>query len=481
VTAAVHRAPLVLKQPRQIIAMLRLLVLAGLAMLGLSAHPWNPFLYWFVTGVYGLTNIGYLWARNRDFHRTRIKWLIFLFDVGMVSALILLRGEQVPSFMAAYFGIVLMAAIVDGLGNALLNAVLVSVIYGVISHLGLRAHELLTFGNLSQFVFFFVIAIFMGHLAEEAKSEAAERRAAQEALQSTSTELKQSTEQLKAAREALRANDRLATLGTFSAGIAHELKNALAAILNGLEPAPAILQELQMALDERTDGHALLDEMRDIVDDCRLACHHLERVAGDLTAVARRGTSEPLPIDAAEALDGAARMLKTRARDQHVELVTEPAVTRPVLADAGRLMQVLLNLGGNALDAMAPHGEGRLLLRAEDAEGDAIAFIVEDTGPGISRDVSRRMFEPFFTTKGPGKGTGLGLHLVSEIVKAQRGTLEYETAPGEGTRFRVRLPAAPGDIHPEIEDASREEDRADRGRRGDDPQGAAAHVASRAL
>ena len=111
--------------------------------------------------------------------------------------------------------------------NAILNAILVSLIYAGVTHWGQDASTLLDFASISQLVFFFVIAIFMAHLAQEAREEAYGKRAAQEALRVKSGELDHSTEQLKQAREALRANDRLATLGMFSAGVTHELKNPL--------------------------------------------------------------------------------------------------------------------------------------------------------------------------------------------------------------------------------------------------------------
>jgi signal transduction histidine kinase len=110
-----------------------------------------------------------------------------------------------------------------------------------------------------------------------------------------------------------------------------------------------------------------------------------------------------------------------------------------IVADAGQLEQVLVNLVVNAIHAM-PDG-GALTITTERA-GDAVVLTVEDTGVGMSADVLSRAFMPFFTTKGVGEGTGLGLSVVHGIVTAHGGTIEADSEPGHGARFRVLLPMA---------------------------------------
>jgi signal transduction histidine kinase len=141
-------------------------------------------------------------------------------------------------------------------------------------------------------------------------------------------------------------------------------------------------------------------------------------------------------------------------------------------------MQVLLNLAGNAIDSMKTDGGGTLRLVAEDADADRVAFLVADDGPGIPPDVQERMYDPFFTTKGPGKGTGLGLHLVSEMVHAQGGTIRCDSRVGRGATFCVELPAVPAPSVGDGSDDGEHQGAADRGRRGDDPPGPGAHAAA---
>jgi signal transduction histidine kinase len=149
---------------------------------------------------------------------------------------------------------------------------------------------------------------------------------------------------------------------------------------------------------------------------------------------------------------------------------------RRVMANPGRLLQVLLNLAGNAIDAMETTGGGTVSIRAEDVDENRVALVVADNGPGMTEAVHRRIFEPFFTTKPLGRGTGLGLHVVREIVTSQRGTVTCETKAGAGTTFRVELPAQPGDPETESDHVHGREDAADRGRRGDHPQGSGPDV-----
>ena len=122
------------------------------------------------------------------------------------------------------------------------------------------------------------------------------------------------------------------------------------------------------------------------------------------------------------------------------ELVTELAPGLPqVLGDPTQLRQVLVNLVVNALQAMS--GGGRLEVRTESGK-DQVWLMVQDTGTGMSEKVKKQIFTPFFTTKDVGEGTGLGLAVVYGIVKSHKGSIQFDSEVGRGTRFRIQLPAA---------------------------------------
>jgi signal transduction histidine kinase len=325
----------------------------------------------------------------------------------------------------------------------------------------------------SQFIFFFIAGVFMSHLAQEARADRNEQATMKAALA-------ESTEELRAVREALHANERVVTLGMLSAGIAHEIRNPLAAIMSSLDPATEILDELGESVAKGEDSKPQSEELRDIFRDCDLACRQLKRLALDLTSIARGGNAVPIAVDPGESIQAAARILKSRVKPPlRFEAVTETA--RTILADPGRVLQILLNLASNALDALGKQKDGVITLRAEDAGPFQIAFVVQDNGPGIPDELREKVFEPFFTTKGPGKGTGLGLHLVREITSSLSGTIRLESPEGGGTQFRVELPVYIRRTTMEKIDEHGEAGSLDRGRRGRDPQGTRAHLSAGAV
>jgi two-component system NtrC family sensor kinase len=124
----------------------------------------------------------------------------------------------------------------------------------------------------------------------------------------------------------------------------------------------------------------------------------------------------------------------------------------PVEGDADRLQQVFINLVNNALDAMPAGGKLRVATRFEPAEGEVsaangggaghVAVEFEDTGVGMTEDVRAHIFEPLYTTKARGRGTGLGLVVVRQVLAEHGGHIEVESEPGKGARFRLTLPAA---------------------------------------
>lgn len=483
----------VLREPKDVVATLRLLVLVGLVMLGLGEAPVHAKPFWFTTCVYGLTNLGYLFSRSEIWRGQRTQVIVFLFDVAVVSLLIVLRGSQVPQFIMAYFTLTLTAAVVQGLGSALLNALFVCAVYSAVTLWGADVRTVLSFPVLSQMAFFFVIALFMGHVAETAREEARERARREALTQRLETavtdrtrELVRSLADLEQARHRLLASERLSTIGMLSAGVAHDIRSPLAALRAALEDAPLLLDEAR----ERGAAEEPLRLLGEAVGEARSACDHLQRLALDLTSLARTAPAEPQPVSAGEALAGAARLLRHRTR-AGLTIQVEARTQRALLADPGRLHQALVNLAANGLDAMEGRA-GTLRLAAEDGGPDRVRLVVADQGAGMPPEVQARLFEPFFTTKRMGSGTGLGLHIVHTIVREHDATVAVESTPGVGTRFTLDWPAATAATRPAAGDpvaasegaASDERhasDGADRGRRGEHPPCARPHVAAGAV
>ncbi len=424
--------------------MIRFLVLAATTLLGLSSRLDRPLAYWSVSIIYGtsiLIPILLGWARPLLSGSATM-----LLDVASIGTLIVLRGEEAQGLLVGTFTLMLLAAVLEGVGTIFLNAVIVSVGFVALTHWGGSASEILNLANTSQIALFFVTATLLGHVASQARTQASSRRnaerhraRAQVALHGVSLDLHENEERLRQAEETLRANDRLCTLGMLAAGVAHEIKNPLAAIAAGVEVIGEVVEEIRTD-KAPIDGHALRD-LTDAGSECREACEHLGHLALGLGNLSRVGVVRTDSVDLGTTLDIAARMLR-RAAGPHIKLQVRGSAKRKARADPGRVLQVVLNLTKNAIDALGDQEDGAIILAHEDDGPDGVSLIVTDNGPGIPEALRARIFDPFVTTKKPGEGTGLGLHLVSEIVASHGGTITCEANKAGGALFRVRLPAS---------------------------------------
>jgi signal transduction histidine kinase len=257
-------------------------------------------------------------------------------------------------------------------------------------------------------------------------NESLERRVAERTAQlaATNKELMASIETLGKTQEQLLQAGKLAAVGQLAAGVAHEINNPLAVILG-------FAQGLERRL-EPNDPKTL--PITSIVREA-LRCKTLVQ---ELLTFSRTAKKTAEDVDPNALIKGALQLLDVRARPQNtkIELILDENIG-VIRANGSQLQQVIVNLGNNALDALKEGGVVRL---KTGRVGQGVFVAVEDTGPGMPRDVEARIFEPFFTTKEVGKGTGLGLSLAYEIVRQHGGRIEVETEVGCGTIMTVRLP-----------------------------------------
>jgi two-component system NtrC family sensor kinase len=222
---------------------------------------------------------------------------------------------------------------------------------------------------------------------------------------------------------------KLAAVGELGAGVAHEINNPLMIILGNCELA---------LRDVPAEGRAA-KRLKIIEAEATRA----GKITRDLLNFARHREPRREPVAVEALVERAVELLGTKlARNRvAVRTVLHPGMPS-ILGDADHLTQVLLNLGGNAVDAM-PEG-GELVFQTElRPESDAVVIKVIDSGVGMTAEHARRIFEPFYTTKGRGKGTGLGLAICRELATALGGRLSVTSAPGVGSTFTVRLPRDP--------------------------------------
>jgi len=238
----------------------------------------------------------------------------------------------------------------------------------------------------------------------------------------------------------LMLSDRMASVGTLAAGVAHEINNPLAAVIANLDMA---LEDL----GEEPNPHLptdLLDELR----DARLSADRVREIVRDLKLFSRTHEDTFGAVNVEKVIDSTLRMAWNEIRHRAKLVKTYGGVPR-VVSNESRLGQVLLNLIVNAVQAI-PEGnyEGNEIRVATSLGKDHVVISIGDTGAGMTADVKQRLFTPFFTTKPIGVGTGLGLAISHRIVAAMGGSISFDSEVGKGTEFRISLPIAGANVQP---------------------------------
>ena len=238
-------------------------------------------------------------------------------------------------------------------------------------------------------------------------------------------------------------SERLASMGTLAAGVAHEINNPLTYIMANV----GFVSEWLSRVDPQSpvaDVALDLPELRSALEEAQEGAVRVRQIVRDLRVFARRDEERYGVIDVRRTLESSISMVWNEIRHR-ARLVKDLQPVPPVLGNESRLGQVFLNLLMNAAQAIREGEASSNQIRvATDTDSAGRARItVEDTGIGIAADVMGRIFDPFFTTKPVGIGTGLGLFICHGIVKAMGGELVAESEMGRGARFQAILPAAP--------------------------------------
>jgi two-component system, NtrC family, sensor kinase len=226
--------------------------------------------------------------------------------------------------------------------------------------------------------------------------------------------------------------ERLASLGTLAAGVAHEINNPLAIIKESAGFMKLILGKEGFAdMPRRKDFELALGKIEKGIDRAK-------RITLQLLGFARKDDSVLTEVNLMELVDEAIQLVNREAVNKDIEIVREMARdTCTIWSDPYRLRQVLINLITNSIHATG--SGGKITIMIEDM-GEEVALTVKDTGQGIPKENLKRIFEPFFSTKSPGKGTGLGLFVTRNIIEKFGGTIKVESRIGQGTSFSVKLP-----------------------------------------
>lgn len=323
----------------------------------------------------------------------------------------------------------------------------------------------------------------LGRLADDFNAMVRQLQAQRLQTEEQLEQLQEANEELAQAQQSLIRSEKLATVGTLAAGVAHEVGNPLAAVLGYVE----LLR----------DGGLDPDDARDLLKRTEQELARIDRTIRELLDYARVKQAQQALQPLGPSVESAVQLVRGQPRLRGVEIECALPPDLPwVWIDEGRLQQVLVNLLLNAADAMAEAPKRRITLSAHtelmptrptrrptgsqagaslDAEGRPgrlstselggagsegsqarparrptgeaeRAFVVlqiQDTGPGIAPEVLPKIFEPFFTTKGPGKGTGLGLAISQSIMASFGGELSVRSQVGQGATFALRLRCRP--------------------------------------
>jgi two-component system, cell cycle sensor histidine kinase and response regulator CckA len=262
------------------------------------------------------------------------------------------------------------------------------------------------------------------------------------------TERKRAESERELLERELREAHKMESIGTLAGGIAHDFNNILATILGNTALA-------------RSDVSANPDAALESLEEIQKAAARARDLVQQILSFSRRSPTEKKPIELMSVVEESARLLRATLPGRLKLRVNCAAGGVVVLADQTQILQVLINLATNAMQAMR-EGPGCINMVLDSLTLDAVPFstrpqlhalhashpehvarlVVSDDGPGMDAATLERLFEPFFTTKPPGEGTGLGLSVVHGIVQAHGGALEVQSALGKGTTFTIYLPAA---------------------------------------
>jgi len=303
---------------------------------------------------------------------------------------------------------------------------------------------------------------------EAYRREKKARREAEQLLEDKSRELFQLNNELlninnllKEQQSLMLRNEKLATLGTLSAGIAHEINNPLAFVLSNMESLRRYTeaynqllklnchwQETQQlphsqatelkTLQGEQDLLFIQEDTKELLRDTEEGLKRLRDIVQNLRHFSHSQNSERAKADLAEGLNSTLKILQNELKDGiSVNCLLDPL---PLTScNPGELNQVFLNLLINATQALEQTANPQIFISAT-CQDKMIIIGIKDNGVGMDEQVCKAIFDPFFTTKPVGQGTGMGLSIAYGIIKDHQGTINVQSAPGKGTCFEIRLP-----------------------------------------
>lgn len=255
--------------------------------------------------------------------------------------------------------------------------------------------------------------------------------------------------ELRQSRWQLVQTEKMATMGSLLAGLAHEINNPLTFIYSNLEPLRDTVGELKALLpDPEGKGESKFEEISATVDTMEEGATRAKEIVENLRHFSYPGRREKESVDLNTLLTHSIALLAPKWKGR-LRIIPRFGEIPQIQAWAGDLGQVFLNVLANACEATPKRGAIRVRTWRE---GDTALVAVRDSGTGIPKETLARIFDPFFTTKAQGEGTGLGLAIALQIVQKHQGRIDVKSEPGKGAEVRIALPMAAVPTAREIED-----------------------------
>jgi signal transduction histidine kinase len=399
--------------------LLAVVMVGGLATLGLALRPRHridlpSLVFWFA-----MYKVGILALVSVNPRSTRVVFSGALaVDLLLIFALLYLTGGGASLFYLLFVPLLPVNAYYFGPWMGFAGAIVAGLLYAAAAALA------------ADWVGWNAVIILIGLVGLPALAVGMvanrERRARAE-VERLNAELTGTLTRLQGAQAELVVAERMATVGKLSLKVAHEVRNPIAAIELNAELVGDLVRER---------GGADMEEAATLVTAIREQVNALDAITEEYLAFARFPRPQYDEDSVNEMVAALVEFVRPVAARQGstVEATTDQTVP-PMAIDRTLLRQSILNLVKNGLEALGRGGKLTVSTRRVD---DHVEIAIQDTGPGIASDVSKRLFEQFFTTKP--QGTGLGLYISRQIIEEHGGTLRWESAPGAGTTFTATLP-----------------------------------------
>lgn len=294
-------------------------------------------------------------------------------------------------------------------------------------------------------------------------------------VEAKNLKLENTLKRLEETQTQMLQSEKMASIGQLAAGVAHEINNPTGFVSSNLKTLKdyqedigeliekyqdiiaktqgddvnnqlpneiqASIQEV-VALEKDIDIEFLMEDITDLIGDCREGTDRIKKIVMDLKDFAHPGEDKVQSIDINKGLDSTLNVVNNEVKYKasvHKEYGDIPTIK----GYPQQLNQVFMNILVNAAQAIDKKGD--IYLKTA-IEGDHVVVLISDTGCGISEDNLSKIFDPFFTTKDVGKGTGLGMNIAYNIIQKHNGTIDVDSTVGEGTQFTIRIPSENGEI-----------------------------------